>query len=49
MPLKGRSDAGRKLAKALAAYTRQQPVILAITRGGVPIAAGVCASLKAPY
>ena len=48
MPFKDRSDAGRKLAKALAAYKRRQPVILALPRGGVPVAAEVCAALKAP-
>ncbi|MFZ1151419.1 MAG: phosphoribosyltransferase [Xanthobacteraceae bacterium] len=48
MPFKDRSDAGRKLAKALADYNKQQPVILALPRGGVPVAAEVCAALKAP-
>ena len=48
MPFKDRTDAGRKLAKALAAYRDQQPVILALPRGGVPVAAEVAASLNAP-
>ncbi len=48
MPFKDRSDAGRKLAKALAAYHDQEPVILALPRGGVPVAAEVAAALKAP-
>jgi putative phosphoribosyl transferase len=48
MPFKDRSDAGRKLAKALAAYGNQDPVILALPRGGVPVAAEVAAVLKAP-
>src|SRR5512135_2336784 len=48
MPFKDRSDAGRKLAKALAGYQKRQPVILALPRGGVPVAAEVCAELKAP-
>lgn len=48
MPFKDRSDAGRKLAKALAAYQDQKPVILALPRGGVPVAAEVAAALKAP-
>ena len=48
MPFKDRSDAGRKLAKALAQYKDQQPVILALPRGGVPVAAEVAAVLKAP-
>jgi predicted phosphoribosyltransferase len=48
MPFRDRSDAGRKLAKALAAYKRERPVILALARGGVPIAAKVAAVLDAP-
>jgi putative phosphoribosyl transferase len=48
MPFKNRSDAGRKLAKALASYKKQQPVVLALPRGGVPVAAEVCAAIKAP-
>lgn len=48
MPFKNRSDAGRKLAKALAAYKDQEPVVLALPRGGVPVAAEVAAALKAP-
>jgi putative phosphoribosyl transferase len=48
MPFKNRSDAGRKLAKALAAYKDQDPVVLALPRGGVPVAAEVAAALKAP-
>ncbi len=48
MPFKDRSDAGRKLAEALTGYKRRQPVIFALPRGGVPVAAEVCAALKAP-
>ncbi len=48
MSFKNRSDAGRKLAKALAGYKDQQPVILALPRGGVPVAAEVAAALNAP-
>jgi putative phosphoribosyl transferase len=48
MSFKDRSDAGRKLAKALAAYKDQRPVILALPRGGVPVAAEVAAALHAP-
>jgi putative phosphoribosyl transferase len=48
MSFKDRSDAGRKLAKALARYRDEQPVILALPRGGVPVAAEVAAALKAP-
>jgi putative phosphoribosyl transferase len=48
MPFRDRSDAGRRLAKALAAYKREKPVILALPRGGVPVAAEVAAVLNAP-
>jgi putative phosphoribosyl transferase len=48
MPFKDRSEAGRKLAKALAAYKDQHPVILALPRGGVPVAAEVATTLHAP-
>jgi predicted phosphoribosyltransferase len=48
MPFRNRSDAGRKLAAALASYKDQQPVILALPRGGVPVAAEVAAALSAP-
>ncbi|SON56337.1 putative phosphoribosyl transferase [Hartmannibacter diazotrophicus] len=43
-----RTDAGQRLAKALAGYAGRQPVILALPRGGVPVAAQVAESLKAP-
>ena len=48
MPFRDRSDAGRRLAKALAAYKLEKPVILALPRGGVPVAAEVAAVLNAP-
>jgi putative phosphoribosyl transferase len=48
MAFKNRSDAGRKLARALAGYKDQHPVILALPRGGVPVAAEVAAALEAP-
>jgi predicted phosphoribosyltransferase len=48
MPFKDRVDAGRKLAALLASYKDQQPVILALPRGGVPVAAEVAAALDAP-
>jgi putative phosphoribosyl transferase len=48
MPFKDRSDAGRKLAGALVQYKDQEPVILALPRGGVPVAAEVAAVLQAP-
>ncbi len=48
MPFENRSAAGRTLAAALASYKGQQPVILALPRGGVPVAAEVAAELDAP-
>jgi putative phosphoribosyl transferase len=48
MPFLDRSDAGRQLAGALAGYKDQHPVILALPRGGVSVAAEVAAALDAP-
>jgi putative phosphoribosyl transferase len=48
MPFLDRSDAGRQLARVLAGYRDQQPVVLALPRGGVPVAAEVAAALDAP-
>src|SRR5690606_37445427 len=43
-----RLDAGRRLAKALAKYKSEKPVVFALPRGGVPVAAEVAAVLEAP-
>ncbi len=48
MPFKDRSDAGRQLAAALVEYRDQRPVILALPRGGVPVAAEVATVFSAP-
>jgi putative phosphoribosyl transferase len=43
-----RSDAGRQLADRLLVYALQDPVIVAMPRGGVPVAAEVADRLGAP-
>ena len=48
MPFIDRDDAGRQLATVLARYRDQKPVVLALPRGGVPVAAKVAEALHAP-
>lgn len=48
MLFQNRSDAGRQLAKALLKYKGRHPVILALPRGGVPVAAEVAGALDTP-
>jgi putative phosphoribosyl transferase len=43
-----RNEAGKALANALAAKKLVDPVVLALPRGGVPVAAEVAKALKAP-
>jgi putative phosphoribosyl transferase len=43
-----RQDAGRRLAERLKSYKREKPLILALPRGGVPIAYEVAQALKSP-
>lgn len=43
-----RSEAGKQLAKALELYRGQDVVVLALPRGGVPVASEVAAHLDAP-
>jgi putative phosphoribosyl transferase len=48
MSFRNRSEAGKKLAAALLKYKDQHPVVLALPRGGVPVAAEVATALGAP-
>lgn len=48
MPFVDRTDAGRQLAKALAAYKDKRAIVLALPRGGVPVAAEIARALDAP-
>ena len=48
MTFADRRNAGQRLADALRGYKPQQPVVLALPRGGVPVAAEVARVLEAP-
>ena len=48
MSFSNRQDAGRRLAKGLEPYRTDKPIILALPRGGVPVAAEVANALDAP-
>ncbi len=48
MPFLDRADAGRRLARALASYKDRNPLVLALPRGGLPVAAEIAAALAAP-
>ena len=47
MPFRNRADAGRQLASALVSRNYRLPVVLALPRGGVPVAAEVAGALNA--
>ena len=47
MSFRNRSEAGKQLARAVQRYKGENPVILALPRGGVPVAAEVAVALKA--
>jgi putative phosphoribosyl transferase len=48
MELLDRRDAGRRLARVLGPFAREHPVIVAVPRGGVPVAFAVARALGAP-
>lgn len=48
MVFRDRTDAGRRLAERLAHLRDEQPVVLGLPRGGVPVAAEVARALDAP-
>ena len=48
MRFRDRLDAGRRLATALGAYAKQEPIVLALPRGGVAVAAAVAHALGVP-
>ncbi len=43
-----RADAGRRLAERLAAYQYENPIVLALPRGGAPVGYEVSQALEAP-
>ena len=45
---KNRTDAGEKLARALHRLKQEDPVVVALPRGGVPVAFEVASALEAP-
>jgi putative phosphoribosyl transferase len=48
MQFRDRQDAGRRLGEALARYAGEDPLVLALPRGGVPVGFEVAAALDAP-
>jgi predicted phosphoribosyltransferase len=48
MPFRSRVEAGERLARALSAYKGRPVAVLALPRGGVPVAARIAEALDAP-
>lgn len=48
MKFKDRADAGRRLAEHVLEFRSEDPVVLALPRGGVPVAYEVATALQAP-
>jgi putative phosphoribosyl transferase len=48
LSFRDREDAGRQLVPRLMSYAAQNPVVLALPRGGVPVAFEVARALRAP-
>ncbi len=48
MPFTDRTDAGRRLAQALAPFEDKNPLVVALPRGGVPVGYEVARALGAP-
>src|SRR5215210_3619947 len=48
LSFRDRADAGRQLVPRLRTYAAQNPVVLALPRGGVPVAFEVAQALRAP-
>jgi putative phosphoribosyl transferase len=48
MRFRDRRDAGHRLAELLVAWRRERPVVVGLSRGGVPVAAEVASGLQAP-